>query len=67
MGWIRIDPGLGYRVVQVGPLSHDVGITLEFVLLKPSLNIGSNQLTALAPLLYLTIGPRTVATRFRNR
>ena len=44
MGWIPSNPGLGHRVVQVGPLSHDMGVALEFILLKPSLDVGSNQL-----------------------
>ena len=44
VSWIRIHPGLGDGVVQVRPLSHDVRITLELVLLKPSLDVGSNQL-----------------------
>src|ERR1700731_232843 len=51
MGWIPSNPGLGQRVVQVGPLNHDVGVALEFVLLKPSLDVGSNQLPGFRPAL----------------
>ena len=53
MGGICIDPGLGDRVVHVGPLRHQVGIALEFVLLKPGLKIRRHQLTRFGPALVL--------------
>jgi hypothetical protein len=51
VGWIRIDPGLGDSIVQVCPLSDDVGFALEFVFLEPSLDVGSNQLPGFRPAL----------------
>src|SRR5271165_1921819 len=56
MGWIPSNPGLGHRVVQVGPLSHDMGVALEFVLLKPSLDVGSNRLPGFRPALVFDNG-----------
>src|ERR1700736_1784596 len=51
MGWVPSNPSLGHCVVQVGPLSYDVGVALEFVLLKPSLDVGSDQLPGFRPAL----------------
>src|SRR5208337_1737130 len=38
-------PPLGDRVMSISPLSHDMRLTAEFVLLEPGLDVGSDELT----------------------
>ena len=50
---VCIDPGLSYRIVQIGPLRHDVRGPLILILLKPGFNVRSHQLPRLRAALIL--------------